>query len=154
MGLKPARHAKQAQSSDRPEDQTVRQYRYLLRTAPSDALEAAHVDALSAIGRLYRDDVLRTVQTELVAGAHINAADVGPLAHMVTLWEPALSALAQAVIDSEPAFGLFGGYASWDGVDPAPADERDDSEYAEQWHAARATRDGTAPGLNGAFGGT
>lgn len=167
MGLKPARHAKQAQSSDRPEDQTVRQYRYLLRTAPSDALEAAHVDALSAIGRLYRDDVLRTVQTELVAGAHLHADDVGPLAHLVTLGErrtpgvltssipePALSALAQAVIDSEPAFGLFGGYASWDGVDPAPADERDDSEYAEQWHAARATRDGTAPGLNGAFGGT
>jgi hypothetical protein len=167
MGLKPSRRAAKPQPSDRSEDQAVRQYRYLLRTAPQDALEAAHVDALSAIGPQHRETVLRTVQAELVAGAHLHADDVRPLAHLMTLGErrspgvltssipdPALSELARALIDSEPAFGLFGGYASWDGVDPAPPEEHDDSEFGEHWHAVIGTRDGTAPGLNGAFGGT
>ena len=167
MALGHARRGRQAQSSEPMEDQAVRQYRYLLRTAPQDALEAAHVDALSAIGPLHRETVLRTVQTELVVGAHLRADDIGPLAHLVTLGErrspgvltssipdPALSELAQALIDSEPAFGLFGGYASWDGVDPTAPEEHDDSEYGEHWHTALGTKDGTAPGLNGAFGGT
>lgn len=166
MGLKPARRPKQAPSHDRPEDQAVRQYRYLLRTAPLDALEAAHVEALSAIGPDHRETVLRTVQSELVAGAHLRPDDIGPLAHLVSLGErrspgvltssipePALSVMAQALIDSEPAFGLFGGYAAWDGVDPTPPSEHDDSEYGERWHTTQGTRDGTAPGLNGAFGG-
>lgn len=151
---------------DQPEDQAVRQYRFLLRTAPQDALEAAHADALSAIGPKHRETVLRIVQTELVAGAHLHVDDVVRLAHLMALGErrspgvltssipgPALSELAQAVIDSEPAFGLFGGYASWDGVDPEPPPEHDDSEYGERWHAVKDTRDATAPGMNGAFGG-
>ena len=33
------------------EDVVVRQYRFLLRTAPADALEMAHVEALSGLGR-------------------------------------------------------------------------------------------------------
>ncbi|TPG14948.1 hypothetical protein [Pedococcus bigeumensis] len=149
-----------------PEDQTVRQYRYLLRTAPLDALEAAHIDALAAIDPAHREVVLRTVQAELVAGAHLRPDDITPLAHLATLGErrspgvltrsvpaPALTALADAVINSEPAFGLFSGYAAWDGLDPEPPEEQDDSEHAEKWHAAHATRDGTAPGMNGAFGG-
>ena len=166
MGLKPLRRTKQPPPSDRLEDQAVRQYRYLLRTAPQDALEAAHVDALSTIGPGHRETVLRTVQTELVAGAQLEVDDVRPLARLVTLGErrspgvltssipaAALSQLAQAVIDSEPAFGLFAGYASWDGVDPQPSEGQDDSEYGEHWHTVKGTRDGTAPGLNGAFGG-
>ena len=167
MALGHARRGKQAQPSDRPEDQAVRQYRFLLRTAPQDALEAAHVDALSAIGPQHRETVLRTVQAQLVAGAHLHADDVKPLAHLMTLGErrspgvltssipdPALSELARALIDSEPAFGLFGGYAEWDGVDPTAPEEHDDSEYGEHWHTVLGTRDGSAPGLNGAFGGT
>ena len=101
-----------------------------------------------------------------MAGAHLRPDDIRPLAHQVTLGErrspqvltssipePALRELAQAVIDSEPAFGLFAGYASWDGVDPTPPEDHDDSEYGERWHTAKGTRDGTAPGMNGAFGG-
>src|SRR5690242_17707032 len=49
MGIKPIRRRQQP-SPGAAEDQAVRQYRFLLRTAPQDALEAAHVDALSAIG--------------------------------------------------------------------------------------------------------
>ena len=166
MGLKPVRRNRQAPPRDDPEDQTVRQYRYLLRTAPLDALEAAHSEALSAVGPAHRQVILQTVQAELVAGAHLDADDVGPLAHLVTLGErrspgvltsslagPALGALAGAVIHSEPAFGLFAGYASWDGVDPIPPEERNDSEYGERWHASKDAHDGTTPGMNAAFNG-
>ena len=88
------------------------------------------------------------------------------LAHLVTLGERrrpgvlttsvpelALAALAHAVINSEPAFGLFTGYASWDGLDPEPPQEHDDSEYGERWHASKETRDGSALGLGGSWGG-
>jgi hypothetical protein len=61
MGIKPLHRPKHAPSRGTPEDQVVRQYRYLLRTAPPDALEAAHVEALSAIGPDHRETVLRTV---------------------------------------------------------------------------------------------
>ncbi|WP_270889807.1 hypothetical protein [Pedococcus sp. 5OH_020] len=56
-------------------------------TTPADALEAAHVEALSAIGPAQREIVLRTVQTQLVAGADPGPDDLGPLAHLVTLGE-------------------------------------------------------------------
>jgi hypothetical protein len=166
MGLKPVRRTHSAPAQDAPEDQTVRQYRYLLRTAPIDALEHAHVEALEAIGPQAREIVLGTVQAQLLTGAHLKPDEVSTLAHLVTVGErrhpgalttalPAatLHALAREAIHSEPAFGLFGGYAAWDGVDPQPPPEHDDSEYAERWHASVQTKDGNAPGMNGAFGG-
>jgi hypothetical protein len=115
------------------------------------------VEGLSAAGSDVCDVVLRTVQSELVVGSHLQAGDVGPLAHLLTLGArrnpggllgampgPALGALARAVIDSEPAFGLFGGYADWDGRDPDLPAERDDSEYAQQWHQDLLHADDTA----------
>ncbi len=149
--------------SDRPllppgEDVVVRQYRYLLRTAPLDALEAAHREALSKVDPGDRAVVLRTVQTQLVTGAHLGVEDVEPLARLVCLGErrdpgalteampPApLKVLAQAVIDSEAAFGLFGGYAAWDGRNPPRPQEHDDSAYGEDWHTGLQSRgrDGT-----------
>lgn len=166
MGLKPVRRGHPPAVRDAAEDQTVRQYRYLLRTAPIDALEHAHVDALKAIGPQGREIVLGTVQAELLTGAHLQPDEVTAVAHLVTVGErrrpgalttslPAttLHALAHEVIHSEPAFGLFGGYAAWDGLDPQPVPEHDDSEYGERWHAAVHPKDGTAPGMNGAFGG-
>jgi len=166
MGLKPVRRRRPVPPHDDAEDPAVRQYRYLLRTAPQDALEAAHVDALSSVGPQHRETVLRTVQEELVAGAHLHADDVRPLAHLVTLGErrspgaltssipePALSELARAVIESEPAFGLLTGYASWDGIDPEPPVEHSESEYGERWHAAKEARDNRTPGMNDTFGG-
>lgn len=126
----------------------VRQYRFLLRTAPVDALEAAHVEALGALQTSDRLVVLGTVQTVLVAGLRLGVDDVHALAHLVTSGErrvpgslltncPArvLQRLAAKVIYSEAAFGLFGGYAGWDGAEPEPP--RDDADMAgwdERWH--------------------
>ena len=51
------------------EDQVVRQYRFLLRTAPLDALEAAHADALGRMTEADRAGVLAAVQRGLVTGS-------------------------------------------------------------------------------------
>jgi hypothetical protein len=113
------------------EDVVVRQYRFLLRTAPLDALEAAHAEALPMLDRPQRSVMLRTAQDQLLTGLRLEPDDVVPLAHLLTFGErrapgtvlrscdPAvLQALARAVIDTEAVFGLFGGYAAWDGREP------------------------------------
>ena len=114
----------------------VRQYRYLLRTAPPDAMEAAHAESLPRLGEADRAAVLAAVQTGLVAGQRLTP-EAGPtIAHLVVTGEHrdpgaflracppgSLRTLAQAVIHSVAVFGLFGGYASWDGAEPEPVDD-------------------------------
>ena len=114
----------------------VRQYRFLLRQASPDAVEAAHADALSRLTQEERRAVLTAVQLGLVAGQRLGPDDTAHLAHLVvagerrspnaflTACDPAsLVALARAVTRSEACFGLFGRYGQWDGADPEPADE-------------------------------
>lgn len=148
------------------EEQEVRQYRYLLRTAPLDALEAAHVEALLSLGAQERLEVLRAVRQGLVAGLRASSEDVRTIAHLVAKGErrspgaflgscnpPALKVLAEGVIVAEASFGLFGGYSAWDGLEPTPPDERDDSEFAQGWHARLGTRDETGPRSYDGWGG-
>jgi hypothetical protein len=117
------------------EDQTVRQYRYLLRTASPDALQAAHREALDRLDEGQRAAVLAAVRAGLVAGQRLTPDATGAIARLVSIGERreprafldacdplALQALADAVINAEAAFGLFAGYAAWDGADPAPRD--------------------------------
>ena len=146
------------------EDQAVRQYRFLLRTAPADAVEAAHVEALQRLGGRERVAVLTGVQDGLAAGHRASPDDVAKIAHLLVTGErrapgaflaacePAvLVDLATAVIDSEATFGLFGGYASWDGAEPEP---EDDSAWADagfnpdsgRWDTSRRLR-GDGSGL-------
>jgi hypothetical protein len=127
----------------------VRQYRFLLRTAPLDALEAAHVEALAPMWRSRRSVVLRAVQEGLVAGARLDPDHVAPLAHLIVLGErrrpgdflracprAVLTPLAGAVILSEAMFGRFGGYAGWDGTEPdlGEVGEWADGGFGEPWH--------------------
>ena len=123
-------------SADRaPEDQTVRLYRYLLRTAPLDALQAAHHEALDRLTEDDRVRILTAVQDGLVAGQRLGPGATAAIARLVSIGErrnprgfldacdsTALGLLAQAVNQAEAAFGLFAGYDAWDGVDPEPAD--------------------------------
>ena len=122
-----------------PEDQLVRQYRFLLRTAPPQVLEAVHSAALADLSDADRGSVLRGVQDGLVAGARLASSDVAKIAHLLTLGERRtpgaflracgpgpLQALARAVTQSEAAAGLLDGYGAWDGVDPEPADAGED----------------------------
>jgi hypothetical protein len=139
------------------EDPVVRQYRFLLREASPDAVEAAHRDALLRLDEAQRRTVLAAVQTGLVAGQRLHPADTVQVAHLIVLGErrspnafvsacdeAALLALSQAVIHSEACFGLFGRYAAWDGADPEPEDQ---SAWADagfnpdsgRWNIARNT---------------
>ena len=121
--------------TDQPEDQAVRQYRYLLRTAPLDALQAAHHEALGQLEEPQRALVLAAVRDGLVAGQRLTTGDTSAIARLVSIGErrdprafldacapSALHALAEGVLQAEAAFGLFAGYAAWDGSDPAPRD--------------------------------
>ncbi len=136
------------------EDVVVRQYRYLLRTAPLDALEAAHVEALEDLDGAGCAHVLRAVQTGLVAGMRLSPGQAHELAHLISLGErrapgtflAALApgvrrALADRVVLAEASFGLFGGYAGWDGAEPPVGDEGwCDGGFGERWHDALVTQ--------------
>jgi hypothetical protein len=136
------------------EDVVVRQYRYLLRTAPADAMEAAHVEALESLSEEHRSAVLRSVQVGLVAGLRLSPDRVRDLAHLIALGErrtpsaflsamtpEGLRRLADAVVLTEAAFGLLSGYAGWDGADPAPPEHGwTDGGFGERWHDALTAR--------------
>jgi hypothetical protein len=155
------------------EDPVVRQYRYLLRTAPGDALEHAHLEALEVLSRQERAVVLATVQEQLVAGLRLGPDDVPALARLVVLGErrspgallqhcpPAvLLRLSDAALLSEAAFGLLGGYAAWDGRDPEPMTEeawvarhhRNWADPAQITDVQRAYGGGYGPGYTGGGG--
>lgn len=136
------------------EDPVVRQYRFLLRTAPQDALEAAHAEALPQLSPPLRTAILHTTQEHLLAGLRLGLDDTDQLAHLLTLGErrvpgvvlagydaAVLRRLAQAVIDTEAVFGLFGGYAVWDGAEPEqPEVEGDMAGFDQGWHQALGQR--------------
>lgn len=127
--------AKDPGDGGRHEDQAVRQYRFLLRTAPTDALEAAHAEALPRLSAQERADLLGTVQETLMAGQRLTSDDHAALGHLMTLGErrtpgvllsaypaAALQCLAEELLTTDAVFGLLAGYAEWDGVDPEPED--------------------------------
>jgi hypothetical protein len=118
-------------TKDAPEAPTVRQYRYLLRTAPTEALEAVHGEALAQLSDADREAVLRGVQEGLVAGARLAPSDIAKIGHLLTLGErrtpgaflrachpTSLHAHAEAATRAESAAGLLDGCDAWDGVDP------------------------------------
>ena len=117
-------------------DPFVRQYRYLLRTAPADALENAHREAFVELTAQHRSAVLDAVRTSMASGAHLTVDDTFRLAHLVVFAEKnfpgqflaacppeALRALADHVLVAEASFGLLSGYAAWDGAEPPPVDD-------------------------------
>jgi hypothetical protein len=133
------------------EDPVVRQYRYLLRTAPADALIAVNAEALGALDGVDRRAVLTTVQEQMVAGGRLTESAVPAIARLVSLGERrqpgallhhleagTLLRLAQAALDAEAAFGLLNGYADWDGKDPEPSAQAQlEKDFGTRWHDAR-----------------
>ena len=115
----------------------VRQYRYLLRTAEPEALEALHREALAALDPLVRAHILRTAQDRLLSGRELTVDDIAGLAHLVVageirtpgilvsaLTDAALERLARRVISRPSAIPLLQGHEDWDGCDPDPAPAR------------------------------
>ena len=159
------RHREGDTSSD--EGPIVRQYRFLLREASPDAVEAAHTEALSRLPGEQRRVVLTAVQRGLVVGQRLQPDDYAQVAHLIVLGErrlpnaflkvcqsETLLALAQAVIDAEACVGLLGNYAVWGGADP----ESDDPAWGDagcnpdsgRWNTDRIVRrDWERPGVPG-----
>lgn len=155
------------------EDQVVRRYRYLLATAPVDALQTAHVEGLEGLDAGAREAALRAVQEAFVAGARLRPDDTAAVARLLVHGEQrapgefrracdpeVLHALAAGVVRSEAAFGLFGGYADWDGADREPADPgvdhgggpgNDGDPAAEAWAYARVHHLQQNTGTSGGF---
>lgn len=113
-------------SEDHPadEDNVVRRYRFLLRRAAPDAVEAGHRQGLSQLRDDQRRLILSAVQRGLVAGERLQPQDTKQIAHLIVLGERrspnaflaacepgTLLAFAQAVSCSEACLGLFGPYA-------------------------------------------
>lgn len=146
------------------EQPTVRRYRYLMRTASTGVLEAAHVHALGALGSDARAEVLTTVQERLVAGLRCKPTDTRAVSRLVILGErrrpgvlltayrpSLLTALAAAVVEAPAARPSLAGYEDWDGVEPQVTEahlellardwERVDTDPHHQWHvvAGRAS---------------
>jgi hypothetical protein len=130
------RRARQADPEPEPVERLeVRQYRYLLRTAPFPVLETLHREALSSLDPLVRAQVLVTVQERLLAGGELSVDDVERLAQLLTLAEVrtpglvlsvlsemALTRLAGAVLRWPEAQERLAGYQDWNGEDPDPRD--------------------------------
>jgi hypothetical protein len=132
----PRGHRDDPGSAAQEEDLVVRQYRYLLRTAPPDALEAAHSEAIAAMAEEHRQQLLDTVRATFLVGDHVSVTEGDKIAHLVVIGERRMPSallaalppavfrdLAARVLDSEASFGLLGGYAAWDGNDPEPEDD-------------------------------
>lgn len=114
------------------ESALVRRYRYLLRTAPADALMALHAEALTRMEPVVRAMLLRTVGERLGADAAVSVDDVALLARLLTRAERrdpgcllggydtlARDRLAGAVVACAAAAPHLEGYDGWDGAEPA-----------------------------------
>lgn len=113
------------------EDMLVRQYRYLLTTAPLDVCEGVHVEVVAGMSETDRGAMLRAVAQAFGTGRHVGADETTKLAHLVAAgahrspdgWIGSLDAglarrVAEAALDAEGSFGRLNGYADWDGASP------------------------------------
>lgn len=66
------------------DEQAVDRYRYLLRTAPPDAIEEAHAEAFAQLTPAQRQQVLQELARDLPASERANSSDPQALARMAT----------------------------------------------------------------------
>lgn len=67
-----------------PDEQAVERYRYMLRTAPPEAIEQAHAEAFERLTPEQREMVLRELGATVPANERANADDPRALARMAT----------------------------------------------------------------------
>lgn len=137
--------------------QALERYRYLLRTAPPDAIEQAHAEAFAQLTGEQRAQVLRDLSQELPPGERALGAgqdDPKTLARMATRAEvrqpgtlerafggrgmggmmggSLLSSVAGAFIGSAIAHQLFGGFGDASAAEPLEAGSADKEESSSE----------------------
>ncbi len=129
--------------------QALERYRYLLRTAPPDAIEQAHAEAFSQLTQEQRAHVLRDLSEALQPGervAGVGQDDPKTLARMATRAEirqpgtlerafdgrgmggSLLSSVAGAFIGSAIAHQLFGGFGDASAAEQSTTGSGDEPE--------------------------
>jgi hypothetical protein len=84
QGSAPRRPGMDARSGMTDDEQAVERYRYLLRTAPPDAIEQAHTEAFAQLSPEQRRLVLEGLSAELPAHERSDRDDPRSLARMAT----------------------------------------------------------------------
>jgi hypothetical protein len=153
------------------DQQAVERYRYLLRTAPPDELERAHVEAFERLTPEQRDIARRDLESVVPASEAPGTSDPADLARAATRAEmrapgtlersftsgPAapgmggsfLQTFAAVFIATSVADALFGGYGYPDAAtDPAMSDPSAAEGDTGDWAAS----DGASVGETGDFG--
>ena len=166
--------------SDRPsrpiapdgDQQAVERYRYLLRTAPPDELERAHVEAFERLTPEQRDVVRRDLEGVVPASEAPSSTDPAELARAATRAEmrapgtlersfasgPAapgmggsfLQTFAAVFIATSVADALFGGYGDPSGAaDPAMSDPSQTDGGSGDWDVSDTASVGDTGDLGG-----
>jgi hypothetical protein len=83
----PPRPRPEAPVASTEDEQAIARYRYLLRTAPPEAIEEAHAEAFAQLTPEQRAMVLQGLKDELPpaeSGSYANQSEPGPLARLAT----------------------------------------------------------------------
>lgn len=135
----------------------LERYRYLLRTAPPDAIEQAHAEAFAQLTPELRAQALRNLSEEIppaerAAGSgHDDPKSLARLATRAEVRQPGtlerafggrgmgamtggglLSSVAGAFIGSAIAHQLFGGFGDASAAEPGATRSSDESESADE----------------------
>jgi hypothetical protein len=103
-----------------PDEEAVRRYRYLLRTAPPEAIEQAHAEAFAQLTPQQRRQVLEDLARETPEYERAASDDPRYLARMATRAELRSPGLLERVLGPRGWSGGYGGYGPGYGPGYAP----------------------------------
>lgn len=103
-------------ASPSADEQAIARYRYLLRTAPADAIEQAHAEAFAQLNPAQRQQVLQDLARELPASERAQSADPQGLARMATRAELRQPGFLERTLGPGVGGGYGGGGMGMGGV--------------------------------------
>jgi hypothetical protein len=104
-----------SQEASSPDEQALQRYRYLVRTAPPEAIEEAHRDAFARLTPAQRERVLQELNAAAPPGERVtdpNRADPQTLARMATRAELRQPGTIERTLGQGTGPGLGGMFAS------------------------------------------
>ncbi|HET6339084.1 MAG TPA: hypothetical protein VFG30_37950 [Polyangiales bacterium] len=100
---------KETRAPESADDQAIARYRYLLRTAPPDAVEQAHAEAFSQLTPAQRQQLLEELGRDLPASERGESSDPRALARMATRAELRQPGFLERTLGPRTGMGGMGG---------------------------------------------